>query len=937
LDDLKFTFIDGGTPQQKTDLLQAGKDTGHATSIEEEEFLPENYSAPAQYNVSPAQSAVTEGKTLAASTALVAQAESITVLPQVRVKTTARPKVTQPASKLKIISRSEWGADESLRLVDPSKTQNDAKLVKLEDDYYTKFADELKVTKTVTTDDSGHLLTWPLTYPETIKKIVIHHTATTKDLDDPMKAIRDIYYWHAISKGWGDIGYNYIIDPQGNIYEGRFGGEMVVGAHAGRANHGSIGIAILGNYEENDPPEAVVKSLTALIKEKAQLYHIDTEGSSLFRGQNYPNVMGHRDIMSTTCPGGKLYDMLPIIRKMAKVDNVTSTSGSSVSSDYDFAFADSAPVVTLDPKGLKNITFNIKNKGTSTWGADTYFQIRPNQTSRQFLRNADEILSSKVGKEVKPGDSVQVQMLTFANSVSGSSLIDLFPVINGKQKVERYLSFGLQVKTPAPQPKYDYELLSVIYSKNEFKKGDIISVTVKLRNKGVSIWQKAGNNRLMLGADKPKDHKNVLLETPSSRLSGLQEDLVKSGEIGTFVFNIKVPSQDGLYREYFTPVVEGVQWMNNHNSFIQLKIGNSDKLMTQESDDAEGDIPVSNSFLKPASQGAGQPETITKFSKSTSTSSTSTSAPVTSNPTPTGSSTVNIASTKLDVNAKPRAIRVDLAYRGNPAVISADGDFSLYEGVRKIKDFVADQKVTVNFQNGTFKISSGTESWNVSARPRFVPKDGTIMRIDSWERRNDWGDHANNNEFRGVLEGIIYNNELHFVNELNLEDYLKGISEEPVTEPDEKIKTIMVIARTYARFYMDVAKKFPGAPFDLNDDPNYSQKYTGYSFEKRSPKIVQMVEATAGKYVTYQGKLIKTPFFSKSDGKRTLSAQEKWGWTDTPFLASVDDSLCQSTAFSGHGVGLSGCGATAMAKLGKTFDQIIKYYYQGTEITQSSY
>ena len=55
-------------------------------------------------------------------------------------------------------------------------------------------------------------LTWPLEYPEKVSKIVIHHTGTTKDLDNPEKAIRDIYYYHVMGRGWGDIGYNYIID-----------------------------------------------------------------------------------------------------------------------------------------------------------------------------------------------------------------------------------------------------------------------------------------------------------------------------------------------------------------------------------------------------------------------------------------------------------------------------------------------------------------------------------------------------------------------------------------------------------------------------------------------------------------------------------------------------------------------------------------------------
>ena len=89
--------------------------------------------------------------------------------------------------------------------------------------------------------------------------------------------------------------------------------------------------------------------------------------------------------------------------------------------------------------------------------------------------------------------------------------------------------------------------------------------------------------------------------------------------------------------------------------------------------------------------------------------------------------------------------------------------------------------------------------------------------------------------------------------------------------------------------------------------------------------------ATKNLVVTYNGELIKTPYFNQSDG-RTRSAQEVWGWTNTPYLKSVADPACVGLALNGHGVGLSGFGATAQAKAGKGFVDIIKYYYSGVEI-----
>ena len=139
------------------------------------------------------------------------------------------------------------------------------------------------------------------------------------------------------------------------------------------------------------------------------------------------------------------------------------------------------------------------------------------------------------------------------------------------------------------------------------------------------------------------------------------------------------------------------------------------------------------------------------------------------------------------------------------------------------------------------------------------------------------------------------------------------------------------MARSYAQYYTQIARKFPGAPYDLTDDPARSQFYLGYGFESRTPTVAKAVADTANLVVTYNGTVIKTPYFSSDDG-RTRSAQEVWGWTDTPYLQSVDDPGCKGMQMAGHGVGLSGCGALYFANQGKKFDEIIKYYFQGVAI-----
>lgn len=212
-----------------------------------------------------------------------------------------------------IVTRNQWGANENLRYLAPEAEQI---LVERDPNFYEKYKDELQYSHVIDGDSTGRFV-WPLQYPESVEKVVVHHTATTKDLDNPTQAIRDIYTYHASSRGWGDIGYNYIVDREGKIYEGRAGGEGVIAAHAGPGNHGSIGIALLGNYQSEPVPEQALTNLSQFIYQKSKIHGFTPDGTSDFRGEEMANVFGHRDIMATTCPGEYLYEKIPFVRTLA--------------------------------------------------------------------------------------------------------------------------------------------------------------------------------------------------------------------------------------------------------------------------------------------------------------------------------------------------------------------------------------------------------------------------------------------------------------------------------------------------------------------------------------------------------------------------------------------------------------------------------------------
>jgi peptidoglycan hydrolase-like amidase len=122
------------------------------------------------------------------------------------------------------------------------------------------------------------------------------------------------------------------------------------------------------------------------------------------------------------------------------------------------------------------------------------------------------------------------------------------------------------------------------------------------------------------------------------------------------------------------------------------------------------------------------------------------------------------------------------------------------------------------------------------------------------------------------------------------------------------------------------------ANYTAIDDPNFFQKYVWVGLEKTLTKRYQALEATNNEVVMYNSYLPILPYFNCSAGF-TLSAEEKRWWTDTPYLKSVYDfDTCDD--FAWHGVWLAGKWAERFAKQWMTYDQILKYYYDGINITK---
>jgi hypothetical protein len=246
-------------------------------------------------------------------------------------------------------SRAEWGADESLRSVNGVESWE------------------------------------PTFFP--LQGIIVHHTVSANADPDPAETVRAIYHQHTVLNDWGDIGYNFLVDEAGTVYEGRWSGstsapcagegdgsdfahnetgDVVTAGHTGYHNQGTVGVALLGNFaspgELGDPDwiqvdptpaarDGLVQTLTRLVDRHdidplgefeyanpmcdlpPDQWEWDCSDTGLpyFPGRVRDDISGHRDWRATACPGAALYALLPQVRAdVAGAVATASVSGTVV-------------------------------------------------------------------------------------------------------------------------------------------------------------------------------------------------------------------------------------------------------------------------------------------------------------------------------------------------------------------------------------------------------------------------------------------------------------------------------------------------------------------------------------------------------------------------------------------------------------------------------
>jgi uncharacterized protein with LGFP repeats len=219
-----------------------------------------------------------------------------------------------------VVTRSgAMPSDVQLTLIDPGESEADGSL---DDPDIQDTADAALAMPAVYSraqwGADERIRTWAPEYAPTIKAATLHHTASsnTYTADQVPGILRGIYAYHAVDRGWGDIGYNVIADRFGRLWEGRSGGlaSTVIGAHAGGFNTGTFGVSMLGDHDVTGVPQGTVEAVVQVIAWKFSLYGVDPRGRTTLSTLTLPTVFGHRDTKSTACPGRYGYARLPEIR-----------------------------------------------------------------------------------------------------------------------------------------------------------------------------------------------------------------------------------------------------------------------------------------------------------------------------------------------------------------------------------------------------------------------------------------------------------------------------------------------------------------------------------------------------------------------------------------------------------------------------------------------
>ncbi|MFH0852806.1 MAG: N-acetylmuramoyl-L-alanine amidase [bacterium] len=428
---------------------------------------------------------------------------------------------------LEVVDREDWGADESLRF-----------------------------------DSEGEEL-WLSEYVKP-QVFIIHHTAGSNgepSLDQAKAVIRGIYYYHAVIRGWGDIGYNYLIDTAGNIFEGRSGGDGVVGAHTYRGaecpskgeeigyNSGSIGVALLGNYENDDTLSSQsTAALSHLIAVKGRALGIEPDGESYFHDRTITNVFGHIDVDCTVCPGVDLHDELADIRTSASAEYDTLPDPSEDGSIGAEVSDQSDDQLSLLAGETVELWIDFENTGLATWRryvqSPTLIALDSDTRSLHSTEWVDEItVASLTEANVETGELGRYNF-TITAPTGCEQITAKFILRNGSDLDNTIVTIPITIVGHS----YAGRLIESDWPEATLK-GSNRTVTVAFENTGRETWRR--DEISLVVVDEDGGRSAFITQTDSQPVEevSLVESAVLPGETGHFTFILLSPNEIGRYSD----------------------------------------------------------------------------------------------------------------------------------------------------------------------------------------------------------------------------------------------------------------------------------------------------------------------------------------------------------------------------------------------------
>ncbi len=470
---------------------------------------------------------------------------------------------------IKIISRAQWWADESIRYnySNWNVAKSNAVNIKARKDnecsgLINRFSSEYIYKKVVYNDRNGKSLLWPYQYSAKIKKIVVHHTAESdKSTNLPWKEkMRSIFRYHTLTRWWWDIWYHYVIDQKWNIYEGRAGWDLIVWAHAYCNNIGTIWISLMWNFQNRNPTLAQLSSLARLTAYTWKKYRVDINGRSVYHWNLTSNLLWHRDLRSTACPWDNLYWKITNIKKQIELSDFDFDVSKVVSEKRaEVEIASSYWVIEMDPTSTKVITLTYRNIWTETWKKWTWLYVADNWNRDLF---ATSIFADKnyVAADLEE-DSVYPWKLWHFNVEINSGYepwmysLEFVPIINWAKKLEKWTVIQpFNVKSVSNS----YTFIQLKPPKREIYYGQSLKAKIKLENTWNTTWQRSWDMKVALKAYplwRESDFIPKLWDNDPSILARLVEPTVPPWEIWTFEFLMRAPLKSWEFEEKFIPVI----------------------------------------------------------------------------------------------------------------------------------------------------------------------------------------------------------------------------------------------------------------------------------------------------------------------------------------------------------------------------------------------